>query len=166
MPDPPEPVDPTGLSDLVTALRQLHFAAGMPTTRRISAAVRVAGVESVSHETVAAMLRGAALPRWPKLEAVVRQLAQWAPADVDPDREARRFQALWLHAGDPEAAPAADGDVLAAGAYSAGVMAENARLAYLLRRHMNARDDPCRGRGVGWPCDVAEAFMSDMDTEP
>ena len=41
------------------------------------------------------MLNGEGLPRWSKLEAVVRQLATWHVPSRDPNSEATRFLALW-----------------------------------------------------------------------
>src|SRR4051812_5632597 len=98
---------PGPLRDLVVAVHQLHAEAGLPSTRKISAAARASGLEPVSHETVSVILRGSALPRWPKLEAVVRQLAEWSPTRTDPDKQVQRFQALWLRASDPSAVSSA-----------------------------------------------------------
>jgi len=41
------------------------------------------------------MLNGEGMPRWSKLEAVVRQLAAWHVPGRDPDSEAARFLAMW-----------------------------------------------------------------------
>jgi len=92
--------------DLVTALRELHRAAGKPSVRAISGGIknREDLRDTVSHETISAMLRGDGLPRWIKVECVVRQLAGWAVGPSDPDREVRRFHALWLAASDAPAA--------------------------------------------------------------
>ncbi|SEG18169.1 DNA-binding transcriptional regulator, AcrR family [Nonomuraea solani] len=82
--------------DLVEALHRLYQGAGMPGVRRIAGAV-VDGdfADTVSHEKVAAMLRGSGLPRWSKLEPVVRVLAAWNNPPLDPDRQTAAFQALW-----------------------------------------------------------------------
>ncbi|HEU5108375.1 MAG TPA: hypothetical protein VFT95_07435, partial [Micromonosporaceae bacterium] len=90
--------------DLVAALHDLHRAAGKPGVRRISAAIRDRDDlrDTVSHETISAMLRGQVLPRWIKVECVVRQLAEWTISGRDPDREVRRFHGLWLAADDLE----------------------------------------------------------------
>jgi tetratricopeptide (TPR) repeat protein len=90
-------------------LHELHRAAGKPGVRGISAAIRDREDlrDTVSHETISAMLRGSGLPRWIKVECVVRQLAEWTVSRRDPDREVRRFHGLWLAASDsPEEARA------------------------------------------------------------
>lgn len=70
--------------------------------RRISAAIRDRDDlrDTVSHETVGAMLRGSGLPKWVKVECVVRQLAEWAVTGLNADDEVRRFHKLWLAASD------------------------------------------------------------------
>lgn len=96
------------LRDLVIALKRLHADVGLPSMRRISAKASIGAGrdDSVSYETAAAMLRGAALPRWPKLQSVVRALAALSKVDTDVEAEVRRFQQLWMRAsgrrpGDP-----------------------------------------------------------------
>ena len=92
------------------ALHELHRAAGKPGVRRISVAIRDRNDmrDTVSHETVGAMLRGSGLPKWIKVECVVRQLADWAVTGLNADDEVRRFHQLWLAASDePEATPPA-----------------------------------------------------------
>ena len=51
------------------------------------------------------MLRGQGLPRWSKLEGVVRQLAAWHNPFRDPDEEAARFLHLWQAASGSVSAP-------------------------------------------------------------
>jgi tetratricopeptide (TPR) repeat protein len=84
----------------------LHRDAGKPGARRISTAIRDHEDmrDTVSHETISAMLRGSGLPKWVKVECVVRQLAEWSVTGLDPDREVRRFHQLWLAADDGPAA--------------------------------------------------------------
>jgi tetratricopeptide (TPR) repeat protein len=97
------------LRELVLALHELHRAAGKPGVRLISAAIRDRDDlrDTVSHETISAMLRGGGLPKWVKVECVVRQLAAWSVTGIDADREVRRFHQLWLAADDePGGAPA------------------------------------------------------------
>ncbi len=96
------------LRDLVIALKQLHADAGLPGMRKVSFAASAgrSREDSVSYETVSAMLRGAALPRWSKLQSVVRVLTEMCNTGVDVDDEVRRFQQLWMRAsgrspGDP-----------------------------------------------------------------
>jgi tetratricopeptide (TPR) repeat protein len=90
------------LQELVAAVKELHRAAGKPGARQISVAIRDRDDmrDTVSHETISAMLRGGGLPKWVKVECVVRQLAEWAVTGVDADREVRRFHQLWLAASD------------------------------------------------------------------
>lgn len=90
------------LGDLLQALHELHRAAGKPGARRISVAIRDREDmrDTVSHETISAMLRGSGLPKWVKVECVVRQLAEWSVTGHDPDHEVRRFHQLWLAADD------------------------------------------------------------------
>ncbi|MEU4227929.1 TetR/AcrR family transcriptional regulator [Nonomuraea sp. NPDC026600] len=64
--------------------------------RRIAGAVMDGDfLDTISHEKVAAMLRGSGLSRWSKLEPVVRVLAAWNNPPLDPDRQTAVFQALW-----------------------------------------------------------------------
>jgi len=96
--------------DLVAELQLLHRAAGRPSYRRISTEIRRQNQmpDTVSHETVSAILRGDGLARWSKVECVVRYLAAMAVHRPDQDEEVRRFHALWLAASDqiaPAAAP-------------------------------------------------------------
>ncbi|GGK72190.1 FxSxx-COOH system tetratricopeptide repeat protein [Mangrovihabitans endophyticus] len=105
----PGPLPDGPLRDLVLALRGLHRAAGKPGARQISAAIRDSDDmrDTVSHETVSAMLRGGGLPKWVKVECVVRQLVAWAVTGPDTDEEIRRFHRLWLAADDaPSPVPA------------------------------------------------------------
>ncbi|MEU4243726.1 FxSxx-COOH system tetratricopeptide repeat protein [Actinoplanes sp. NPDC026619] len=90
------------MGDLLGALHELYRAAGKPGARRISAAIRAREDmrDTVSHETIGAMLRGSGLPKWVKVECVVRQLAEWSVTGHDPDQEVRRFHQLWLTADD------------------------------------------------------------------
>jgi tetratricopeptide (TPR) repeat protein len=90
------------LRDLVIALHQLYRAAGKPGVRVISTKIKERNDlrDTVSHETISAMLRGRGLPRWVKVECVVRQLAEWTVDETDPDRAVRRFHGLWLAASD------------------------------------------------------------------
>ncbi|MGN9912783.1 FxSxx-COOH system tetratricopeptide repeat protein [Phytohabitans sp. LJ34] len=88
--------------DLVAELQLLHRAAGRPSYRRISSEVRRQNQmpDTVSHETVSAILRGEGLARWSKVECVVRYLAAMAVHRPNQDEEVRRFHALWLAASD------------------------------------------------------------------
>jgi tetratricopeptide (TPR) repeat protein len=96
-----EPEPPT--RELVDALRELHARAGLPSRRKISHDIRQRHDlrDTVSHETVSAMLRGTTRPSWLKYETVVRYLAEFAvyqPEEPAPDLPAMlaRFHRLWL----------------------------------------------------------------------
>src|SRR5258705_13891666 len=92
MRDPP----PGPKRDLVEALHRLYRGAGKPGLRRIATAVMNGDfTDTVSHEKVAAMLRGTGLPRWSTLEPVVRVLAAWNNPRLDPDEQATRTLTLW-----------------------------------------------------------------------
>ncbi|GAA0464114.1 hypothetical protein Ade02nite_31000 [Paractinoplanes deccanensis] len=94
---------PSGpLRDLVTALHELYGDAGKPGVRVISSDIRKRPSlrDTVSHETISAMLRGDGLPRWDKVEGVVRVLAARSVTPRDEDGEVRRFHALWLRVSD------------------------------------------------------------------
>jgi tetratricopeptide (TPR) repeat protein len=83
--------------DLVSELQILYRAAGQLSFRRISEEIaNTPGMpDTVSHETVGALLSGNAIPRWTKVECVVRALAQTAVHRPDPEAEAERFLVLW-----------------------------------------------------------------------
>jgi tetratricopeptide (TPR) repeat protein len=106
--------DPFG--ELVTALKELHTRAGLPSRRKISYDIRQRHDlrDTVSHETVSAMLRGDSRPSWLKYETVVRYLSEFAvyqPHEQIPDQAAliAHFQRLWL-ACEPNAEPEPGGD--------------------------------------------------------
>lgn len=90
------------LRRLVQAVHDLYSAAGRPGVRRISEAVRNRSdlPDTVSHETVSAILRGDGRPGWMKLECVIRQLAATAVTRPEPDAEVRRFHRMWLEVDD------------------------------------------------------------------
>lgn len=89
--------------DLVLVLHDLYRGAGRPGLRRIANEISRNHdyPDTVSHETVSAILRGEGGPRWSKLECVVRQLAAWHHPRLDPDEQVRRFLALWNAASNP-----------------------------------------------------------------
>jgi len=96
----PDGLPPGPLRDLTHALHELYRNAGLPSTRMISSGIRKRSDlrDTVSHETVALMLRGEAVPRWKwiKLECVVRHLADIAVRQPDVDATVRKFHELWL----------------------------------------------------------------------
>jgi hypothetical protein len=83
---------------LKQAIEGLHRSAGLPSARAISSAIRNRDDlrDTVSHETVSGILRSNGLPRWVKLECVVRQLAEWATHKPDLDSVVLEMQELWL----------------------------------------------------------------------
>lgn len=83
--------------ELVLALRVLYQGAGNRSLRKIVGDVRADDDydDTVSYETVRTMLRGDSLPRWEKLEPVVRVLALRHTPRLDPVAEAKRMQKLW-----------------------------------------------------------------------
>jgi hypothetical protein len=88
--------------DLVAELSLLYRAAGRPSFRKISNEIRERDdmPDTVSHETVNALLGGTFIPRWSKVECVVRQLSAMAVHRPDPDAEVQRFLELWAAAND------------------------------------------------------------------
>jgi tetratricopeptide (TPR) repeat protein len=94
--------------DFLEALHALYDGAGKPGLRLIAAATADGEYRStISHENAGALLRGTGLPRWLKVDCVVRQLAEWHNPRLDPDEEAARFNALWLAAERARTAGAA-----------------------------------------------------------
>ncbi|MFC4071854.1 FxSxx-COOH system tetratricopeptide repeat protein [Actinoplanes subglobosus] len=83
--------------EFLAELDRLYTDAGRPSLRRVSQEIRRQNdmPDTVSHETVGAILRGDALVRWSKVECVVRQLAVMSVHRPDPDDEVRRIHALW-----------------------------------------------------------------------
>jgi tetratricopeptide (TPR) repeat protein len=93
-------------TDLVAELLLLYRAAGRPSYRRISSEIRDRDSympDTVSHETVSALLSGTFVPRWSKVECVVRQLATMAVHKPDPEAEVRRCHELWVADNDARA---------------------------------------------------------------
>ena len=88
--------------DLVSQLTILYRAAGQPSFRRISNDIRERDdmPDTVSHETVSGLLSGDVMPRWSKVECVVRILAEMAAHQPDPQLEVQRFLALWTARND------------------------------------------------------------------
>lgn len=88
--------------DLVQALHNLYRDAGKPGTRTVSAEIRRRDdlPDTVSHEAIRAILRGEGIPRWAKLQSLVRQLSTWAVGQPDSEETVQQFHALWLAASD------------------------------------------------------------------
>jgi tetratricopeptide (TPR) repeat protein len=91
------PIGP--VRDLVVALHELYDLAGQPAARTISREVfRSRPLESVSHETVSALLRGTAVPAWGKVHSIVVVLNQMGVQSRDPMELVPHFNELWLAA--------------------------------------------------------------------
>jgi restriction system protein len=90
--------------DLVLALHELYQGAGRPGLRRIASAIRRTNEypDTVSHETVSAILRAEGVPRWPKLESLVRQLIAWHHPRLEADEQVSRFLELWNAVSSPD----------------------------------------------------------------
>jgi tetratricopeptide (TPR) repeat protein len=88
--------------DFVRELTILYRAAGQPSFRRISNDIRDREdmPDTVSHETVSGLLGGGTIPRWSKVECVVRLLAEMAAHQPDPQGEVQRFLPLWTTRND------------------------------------------------------------------
>ncbi|WP_432834344.1 FxSxx-COOH system tetratricopeptide repeat protein [Dactylosporangium sp. CA-092794] len=93
---------PAEEGDFVAELQLLWRAAGRPSYRRISNEIRERAdlPEKVSHETVGSLLAGEVIPRWSKVEPVVRQMAAMAVHHPDVEDEVLRFHELWAALGD------------------------------------------------------------------
>jgi hypothetical protein len=87
---------PGSARDLVVALHELYRGAGRPGLRKIAKAIVFGNfTDTVSHEAISDMLNGKNVPRWSKLDCVVRQLAEWNAPRLDPSTTAARFLSLW-----------------------------------------------------------------------
>ncbi|MFJ8793779.1 WD40 repeat domain-containing protein [Streptomyces sp. NPDC102462] len=98
IPEPDEESCPPGPKrDLVEAFHALYRQAGTPGTRSMSRKIGEADEARapVSHETLAKLLRGEAVPSWARVEAAVRYLASLSVHRPDPDATVRNFHALW-----------------------------------------------------------------------
>ncbi|MEJ3748662.1 FxSxx-COOH system tetratricopeptide repeat protein [Actinomycetes bacterium KLBMP 9797] len=88
------------LRAFVVALHELYDQAGQPAARLISK--DISGLprrfETVSHQTISAMLHGATPPAWAKVKSIVVALAVRAELGVDERDLDRRFKALWVEA--------------------------------------------------------------------
>lgn len=85
-------VPPGARRDLVESLHRLHHRAGWPSLRVLGRQV------GCSPTTVSAVFSASRLPTWGTLELVVEAMG----GDVE------EFHELWLTAGAPERAPAAE----------------------------------------------------------
>ncbi len=99
---------PGALREFVLALHQIYDEAGQPAARLISRTIvrnlPSPVLESVSHETVSAALRGrGSPPSWGKVRSIVTVLVAMGERGTDLQRELPRMKALWIsaRAGNP-----------------------------------------------------------------
>ncbi|GIF49517.1 tetratricopeptide repeat protein [Asanoa ferruginea] len=88
------------LREFVAVLHELYDLAGQPAARLISKDISALPkrFESVSHQTVAALLHGGPPPAWEKVRSIVFALKVRAELD-DSERDLeRRFKPLWINA--------------------------------------------------------------------
>jgi hypothetical protein len=107
LPEPDETRLPAGpRRDLVLALREAYRAAGSPSFRRIEAAVadNDGYDDTVSRQSISLLLGGTFIPRWSKIDCLVRQLATTSNPRRDPDAQAARFLLLWNALDHPHTA--------------------------------------------------------------
>ena len=93
----------------VVELHALYGLAGRPAARAISRRVFAdRTLQSVSHETVSSLLRGASLPAWAKVESIIVVLNRMAVQQSDPQQLRIRFNRLWLDVDHPPRGPATE----------------------------------------------------------
>jgi hypothetical protein len=91
---PPGPV-----RDFTVSLHELYTGAGRPGLRRMARAIMDGEFDdTISHQTVSAMLNGKDMPRWSKVNCFVRYLASQNSPRQDPERTAEKFLSLWKSA--------------------------------------------------------------------
>ncbi|MET0493210.1 MAG: FxSxx-COOH system tetratricopeptide repeat protein [Actinoplanes sp.] len=93
----PEKVLDAPTRALVEELHGLYGFAGRPAARAISR--RVFGdkeLDPVSHETVSALLRGASVPAWSKVESIIIVLNRMSVRQTDEGELRLRFNRLWI----------------------------------------------------------------------
>lgn len=90
-------LSPGSNRDFVEAMHHLYDLAGRPAARTISRAIfRRSELESVSHETVSAVLRGDSIPTWGKVQSIVTVLATMSIAEQNLDELLRGIHRLWI----------------------------------------------------------------------
>jgi Orotidine 5'-phosphate decarboxylase / HUMPS family len=99
--------------DLVLALHDVYRGAGRPGLRRIANEISRNHDyrDTVSYETAGAILHGEGVPRWSKLECLVRQLVAWHHPHLDADEQVSRFLALWNTASNPAESSQSESDI-------------------------------------------------------
>ncbi|MFI6075389.1 FxSxx-COOH system tetratricopeptide repeat protein [Actinoplanes sp. NPDC051343] len=85
--------------DLLVKLHELYGQAGRPATRTISKwinADRSGLLDTVSHETINATLRGRPVRSWSKLRSIVVMLCRHSEQPTDEQRELVDFNTIWV----------------------------------------------------------------------
>ncbi|MFB7376175.1 hypothetical protein ACFC6U_12875 [Kitasatospora purpeofusca] len=100
--DEPRPED--WHQQLVDALRELHRAAGLLSSRRVSALIREQkdGLSGASHETVRSTINGERIPRWETVHDIVLVLAGLCNPPRNAESESGRFLLLWRASREAE----------------------------------------------------------------
>jgi hypothetical protein len=144
--------------ELVLALHELYRGAGKPSSREIALAVEKGHYrDTVSHDTIAKMLRGHSFPRWDKWEPVVRALAARNAEQRDTDAEARRMQELWLAVQDHANMNETPGDIVQAPDITSGV-------GQIPRGAGETRSDPAAAASGLISHETAGCPMTDLET--
>jgi tetratricopeptide (TPR) repeat protein len=96
----PDQLPPGPLRDFAKALHELYDEAGQPAARSISKVIfhLPAPLESVSHETVSAVLRGGTPPTWGKVKSIVIALARQSAQQHEYPQLLQKFNGLWVAA--------------------------------------------------------------------
>lgn len=87
--------------DLLVRLHDLYSQAGKPATRVISKRIDDEKLESVSYETISALLRGDKVPGWARLQSIIVALCRASVHKVDVTEELVRFNGLWRRYESP-----------------------------------------------------------------
>ncbi|GAA0568463.1 hypothetical protein GCM10010172_60900 [Paractinoplanes ferrugineus] len=91
--------------DLLVRLHDLYSQAGKPATRVISKRIDDEKLESVSYETISALLRGDKVPGWARLQSIIVALCRTSVHKVDVSEELVRFNLLWRRFESPQTPP-------------------------------------------------------------
>jgi tetratricopeptide (TPR) repeat protein len=91
--------------ELLVRLHDLYSQAGKPATRVISKRIDDEKLESVSYETISALLRGDKVPGWARLQSIIVALCRTSVHKVDVSEELVRFNVLWRRYESPQTPP-------------------------------------------------------------
>jgi len=103
----PDQLPPGPQRQFFEALHGLYDTAGQPGARVISKEIRrnIDLPETVSHETVSAVLRGATVPAWAKVHSIIVALAGLSTRDHNVRELSESLQQLWLVARSQSRTP-------------------------------------------------------------